>query len=272
MSSALDQWIAAHPYLKNLAEFQQAVTAAFPVKTAAAAPAMDWNKVLDEYRKGASLLENPAANLDFARSAGELLTEATERFPEAGLAEPVAASLRALREYLEQRSAVERGQAILWVAGLSEAEPPSAGLLRVLGWVAICRALAPVLQGYSELRKEEEWRRGYCPVCGAPPAMAEVCGAEPRRLACGCCRTLWEYQRIGCPFCGNEEQDRLPIFTIEQEPLFRLDSCGECHGYLKTYLGADELALHLSDWSTVHLDVVAAENQLQRKAIALFAI
>lgn len=75
---------------------------------------------------------------------------------------------------------------------------------------------------------------------------------------------------MGCPFCDNDDQNQLSVLTIEQEPLFRLDTCRECNGYLKTYISNGDLELHLSDWSTLHLDVLAKQNKLERKAPSLF--
>jgi FdhE protein len=91
-------------------------------------------------------------------------------------------------------------------------------------------------------------------------------------LACGCCRSSWRYKRIGCPFCENDDPEQLGIFTIEQEPLFRLDTCHECNGYLKTYLGEGDVELHLSDWSSLHLDVLAQQQRLVRKGGSLFEL
>jgi FdhE protein len=191
------------------------------------------------------------------------------------LTEALTGSGKLLGEYL-RASEENCVKAIEWVQNGAEedAAPPSAGLLRVLAWAAIRRTLTPVLKNYAELRKDEDWMRAYCPVCGAPPALAQVHpkGGLPRNLACCCCLTSWQFQRIGCPFCGNDDQNQLSVLTIEEEPLFRLDACGACHGYLKTYLGEADLELHLSDWSTLHLDLLAKENKLERRGASLFEI
>ena len=56
----------------------------------------------------------------------------------------------------------------------------------------------------------DKWDRGYCPVCGAWPALAELVGAEKRRvLRCGRCGTWWSWLVLLCPYCGNDDHRTL---------------------------------------------------------------
>ncbi|HVE79919.1 MAG TPA: formate dehydrogenase accessory protein FdhE, partial [Gemmatimonadaceae bacterium] len=42
------------------------------------------------------------------------------------------------------------------------------------------------------------WTRGECPVCGAPPLLAELGGADAERtLRCGRCAAAWVFPRVG---------------------------------------------------------------------------
>lgn len=275
MSTAQERWIESHPYLRNVAEFQQTVTEVFSQLAPKPVPTPDWKMVLANCGEGVPLLESVSGEREYPSAAGELLLAGNTELLKHSLTDALTNSGKLLGEYL--RASDENClKAIEWVQSGSEedAPPPSAGLLRVLAWAAIRRALAPVLKSYAELRKDEDWMRAYCPVCGAPPPLAQVHpkGGLPRILACCHCRTSWQFQRIGCPFCGNDDQNQLSVLTIEQEPLFRLDTCGECNGYLKTYLGESDLELHLSDWSSLHLDLLAKENKLERKGASLFEI
>ncbi len=218
------------------------------------------------------MLESLPAESEYSAAAGELLLAGNSELLKRDLPEAVAASAKVLQDYLHA-SQENRMLAIEWVeSGDLEDAPPAAGLLRLLAWSAIRRTMAPVLTSYAEMRKDEEWLRAYCPVCGSLPALAHVHHDQPRALACGCCLANWQYQRIGCPFCENEDQNQLSVLTIEQEPLFRLDACGACHGYLKTYIGERDTQLYLSDWSTLHLDLLARENKLERKGASLYEI
>jgi FdhE protein len=57
---------------------------------------------------------------------------------------------------------------------------------------------------------------------------------------------------------------------VEGEATLRIDHCGACGGYLKTYVGQGDEALLLSDWSSLHLDLLAQDRGLKRLAASLF--
>jgi FdhE protein len=140
--------------------------------------------------------------------------------------------------------------------------PPFPGLLRYLAWTAIARFLRPVVNAFDGWRDEVRWLRRYCPTCGSLPAMAQLVGVDAGRmrlLSCGCCGTRWQFQRTGCPFCETDSQ-RLASVTIEGERGLRIDHCESCGGYLKTYDGQGNETLLLSDWSSLHLDLIAHDR------------
>ena len=58
--------------------------------------------------------------------------------------------------------------------------------------------------------------------------------------------------------------------TIEGEHGLRIDYCESCRGYLKTYDGQGHEALLLSDWSSLHLDLIAHDRGLNRLATSLY--
>jgi FdhE protein len=96
-------------------------------------------------------------------------------------------------------------------------------------------------------------------------------GVDPGRmrlLSCGCCGTRWRFNRTGCPFCENDSQ-RLASVAVEGEPT-RIDHCESCGGYLKTYDGQGHETLLLSDWSSLHLDLIAHDRGLKRLAGSLY--
>ena len=141
-------------------------------------------------------------------------------------------------------------------------------------------ALQPVLweaaARCAALTDIDRWDRGYCPVCGAWPALAELVGAEKRRvLRCGRCGTGWSWLVLLCPYCGNDDHRDLGTLTEENaqpgspspaqtEPRSkaRVDVCERCHGYLKsvaTFSSAPTPRLAAEDAATIHLDVGARE-------------
>jgi len=79
----------------------------------------------------------------------------------------------------------------------------------------------------------ENWRRGYCPVCGGNPDFAYLEAAYGARwLVCSRCDSEWPFQRLQCPHCGTTKQSALSYFTGEGTP-YRLYVCDECRHYIK---------------------------------------
>ncbi len=104
--------------------------------------------------------------------------------------------------------------------------------------------------------------------------MAQLIGkdaARRRLLICGRCATGWAYKRTQCPFCENDS-DRVAIVAIEGEAGLRIDHCPSCRGYLKTYDGQQDQGLLLSDWSSLHLDLIARDRGMSRLAVSLYAL
>jgi len=126
--------------------------------------------------------------------------------------------------------------------------------------------LQPFLSSYAKALtgsiNQESWRRGYCPVCGGSPDLAfleKEVGA--RWLLCSRCDTEWPYQRLQCPYCGNQEQSTLSFYTDEDE-LYRLYVCEQCRSYL---IAVDlrkeksEVPLPLERLYTLDIDAQAKE-------------
>ena len=143
--------------------------------------------------------------------------------------------------------------------------PSSSGLLRYLGWTAMARFLRPVVTAFDSWRDEERWLRRYCPTCGSLPAMAQLAGVDPARTPPALVRLLRHalaVQAHRMPFCETDSQ-RLTSVTIDGEPGLRVDQCESCRGYLKTYVGEGDETLLLSDWSSLHLDLIARDRGLK---------
>ena len=67
-----------------------------------------------------------------------------------------------------------------------------------------------------------------CPVCGGVPVLGvlrEEGHGSKRALMCGLCLTEWDYLRLVCPACGEQEFESLPVFTAEQFPHVRIEAC-----------------------------------------------
>jgi FdhE protein len=79
-------------------------------------------------------------------------------------------------------------------------------------------------------------------------------------------------KRLGCPHCGNEDEETLQIFELAEQTELRLEVCNLCRGYLKTWVGNSEAPLYFSDWATLHLDATAAQRGYVRLGHSLYEI
>jgi len=126
--------------------------------------------------------------------------------------------------------------------------------------------LQPFLASYASALissvDQENWRRGYCPVCGGSPDMAVLKPEYGARwLLCSRCDTEWSFQRLECPYCGTKEQSALSFFTDEDGP-YRLYVCDQCKCYLKAIdlrKSEGDIPLPLERLYTIDLDRQAKE-------------
>jgi len=104
-----------------------------------------------------------------------------------------------------------------------------------------------------------------CPTCDAKPQVAvlhpEGDGGK-RFLVCSFCTTEWEFRRVLCPNCGEEDYTKLPRYSAEGISAVRVEACESCHSYLKSVdLTVDGHAVPLVDEvATASLDLWAMEN------------
>jgi FdhE protein len=113
----------------------------------------------------------------------------------------------------------------------------------------------------------DQWDRGYCPVCGAWPALAELVGPEKRRvLRCVRCAAGWSWGMLLCPYCGNDDHRTLRVL-MEEGSSERIDICERCSGYLKAvtaYLPSSGAKLVAEDVATADLDLIATSRGYTR--------
>jgi FdhE protein len=265
-----DSWLAAHSYLRPVADLAAEVDRATAALEIVQAPVPDWTNYSADFIAGVPLLHSAAAAIDLqpgGRTAAALIATLSTTRSSGWL----AAETRSLHAELQREPHAER-RIVEFLLGGDSAVPSFSGLLRYLGWTALARFTAPVVHAFHNWRDEEQWHRRYCPTCGSSPAMAQLAGDEPGRrrvLSCGCCGTRWHFKRTCCPFCESDSQ-RLESLTVEGESGLRIDHCASCGGYIKTYDGHGNESLFLSDWSSLHLDLLACDRGLKRLATSLY--
>lgn len=263
-------WLEAHAYLGPVADLCAEIERAADGIELLHAHIPDWDDYRVDFLAGVPLLSSAGAAVDL-EPGGRMAAALLERLASESSSGPLADEIRALDAELRQEPDLSR-RIVDFLLGDDTLTPQFPGLLRYLGWTAMARFLRPVMEGFAAWRDEERWLRRYCPTCGSLPAMAQLAGADPGRmrlLSCGCCATRWQFKRTGCPFCEADSQ-RLTSLTIQGEPGLRIDHCESCGGYIKTYDGQGNETLMLSDWSSLHLDLIAHDRGLKRLAASLY--
>lgn len=118
----------------------------------------------------------------------------------------------------------------------AEPQPGAQAEPEHLPMLAVGFALAPYLQRAAEVILPHLdlslWTKGYCPICGGQPNLALLEQSRgARQLVCSRCDGTWDYQRVGCPFCGSEKKQ---TYYLSQDNAHRLYVCPDCRRYLKT--------------------------------------
>ncbi len=174
---------------------------------------------------------------------------------------PTPANLEALLALIRRTAPDPMAQAahapLTWDTLLRSADPMHAFFARVL------------LQARAESRARRTavapGVQPVCPFCAEKPVAAvlrpEGDGGK-RFLICSLCFTEWEFRRLLCPNCGEEDKEKLPVYTAAEMPHVRVEACDTCRVYLKsidlTKNGlavpeVDELAAVALDlWATAH--------------------
>lgn len=76
-----------------------------------------------------------------------------------------------------------------------------------------------------------------CPYCNRKPGVGilrPLGDGGQRFLSCAFCLAEWEFRRLLCPGCGEEDNAKLPIYRAEDYPEVRVECCDTCKTYLKT--------------------------------------
>jgi FdhE protein len=105
-----------------------------------------------------------------------------------------------------------------------------------------------------------------CPLCSGPPQVGVLRpqgDGGKRSLICSLCATEWDFRRIVCPACGEEDVGKLPVYIAEELGHVRVEACDTCRHYIKTIdLTKDGRAVPVVDeLAAIPLSLWAAENR-----------
>ena len=76
-----------------------------------------------------------------------------------------------------------------------------------------------------------------CPFCKRKPGLGvlrPLGEGGQRSLICSFCLGEWEFRRIVCPACGEEDPLKLPVYAAEELQHVRVEACDSCKSYIKT--------------------------------------
>jgi FdhE protein len=127
------------------------------------------------------------------------------------------------------------------------------------------------LQPYAELIRSRSTPRAtqtshaLCPFCNRKPALGvlrQMGDGGARSMICSFCVAEWEFRRIVCPGCGEEDDKHLAVFTASDFDYIRVECCDSCKTYIKTVdLTKDGRAEPLVDeLASAPLDLWAREH------------
>jgi FdhE protein len=171
------------------------------------------------------------------------------------------------------RELADRGQTLwanllvkFWTTGLLE--PPADDPLTEFFARAFLQPYAEFLTG-SMLPAVSPMTVCRCPRCNSLPLLGvlrpEGDGGK-RFLQCSFCSHEWEFRRILCAHCGEEQEQKLPVYVAEQVPHIRVECCETCKHFLRTInLTKDGRAVPIvDDLAAIPLTLWAQENGYTR--------
>lgn len=285
LHAAIKDWIKDRPYLKEIAKLQETIATVVEGNTIQEhRDEYDWENVVSEIRKGIPVLKAIIIDSKTIENTAHLLIDIVDALAAADLPEKMVRYCRKMQTVLLGNTK-PAGRIIAGVIennSVQAGDDPDLGeidegFIVFLTWSSLSEALKPLKSKTTELLKDNQWRRGYCPVCGQFPAMGQLVRLEKdrgreRELVCGCCQMRWQYKRIGCPYCDNLEQETLKIIEVAEETDLRLDTCEKCKSYLKIYTNEGNEQVVLADWSTLHLDLIGEKNGYKRTGYRMYGL
>jgi FdhE protein len=178
--------------------------------------------------------------------------------------EPLAAEARRLRKQHETKWPGILGE--YWKTGLLEAA--AAGQLQEFLTRAFLQPYAEFIAG-AMLPPVLPMTVCRCPRCNSLPLVGvlrpEGDGGK-RFLQCAFCSQEWEFRRILCAHCGEEQEQKLPVYVAEAFPHIRAECCETCKHFLRTIdLTKDGHAVPIvDDLMAIPLHLWAEENGYKR--------
>lgn len=175
---------------------------------------------------------------------------------------------------LLQASIIWDDAALSTMAGETGADPPA---LATIGHLMTLPVLLACARQAKPLMPSIPWTAGFCPLCAAWPALAELRGLDRQRwLRCGRCGSGWRTRHQECVFCDNSDHQTLGYLAPEDDrESRRATTCDKCHSYLKALTTVAPLTppeILRQDLATLELDLAATGQGYGRPARPGFSL
>lgn len=118
----------------------------------------------------------------------------------------------------------------------------------------------------KKVLRTDLYEGGECPVCGKMPHFGLLHpGNNAKHLECWQCGTRWVHPRVKCPYCNNEDREKLGYFTLEGSDVCRVNYCQACHCYCKVYdvrafHAGEEVVLTVHNLASLDYDLLARKE------------
>ena len=113
---------------------------------------------------------------------------------------------------------------------------PSSSTAETILALAFLQPYAELLRIGASLRASQH-SYALCPFCARKPtfgALRPMGDGAARSLICSFCLAEWEFRRIVCPGCGEENEKKLAVFTATGFDYIRVECCDVCKTYIKS--------------------------------------
>ena len=186
----------------------------------------------DLHRKLSVVLQSPPASADRELTVTELV-ELSSRF-QALLSMAEAHGPKSLAEL--SRELFVRGRDVwsdlLQRSWMAHSSSDAEGLLAQ----AFLQPYAELLRSRAQVLPSQT-TYALCPFCRRKPALGvlrQMGDGGARSMICSFCVAEWEFRRIVCPGCAEEDEKKLAVFSATDFDYIRVECCDTCKTYIKT--------------------------------------
>jgi FdhE protein len=117
------------------------------------------------------------------------------------------------------------------------------------------------IKGTQSLIQNLVWDKGYCPLCGSFPELSFLKEKEGERwLRCSLCSHEWRFIRMKCPFCENDDHEKMELYFVEGREHERAELCYQCKRYIVNIdlrNCAEEVVTEVAAIGMLYLDILA---------------